>query len=161
MYSLITGTVIVSHNITELHVLCILYTTLSRLHTHEAIHIHTSDGKKWCVCVCNIINCNCIVQVVCSIVGIPLSLSFSVCVCGHDLIGVCVFVLVIWHHSSLHMVTHIERVTLVYQYWSGGIFYDIAHTCTRSEYLVVFFWLVDQSFDVFLYSHHQLLLSRY
>lgn len=43
------------------------------------------------VCVCNIINYICIVQVVCSIVGIPLSLSLSLC--GHDLIGVCLFVL--------------------------------------------------------------------
>ena len=88
MYSLITGTVIVSHSITELH---ILYCTL---HLVDYIHMKPyTYGKKWCVCVCvcNIINCICIVQVVCSIVGIPLSLSLSVC--GHDLIGVCLFVL--------------------------------------------------------------------
>ena len=51
MYSLITGTVIVSHNITELHVLCILYTTLSRLHTHEAIQYTPAMGRSG-VCVC-------------------------------------------------------------------------------------------------------------
>ena len=60
--------------------MCILYTTLSRLHTHEAIQYTLAMGRSG-VCVCNIINCNCIVQVVCSIVGIPLSLSLSLSVC--------------------------------------------------------------------------------